>query len=109
MRKMGRIAIPAAAIAAATLLFAADAQAANIRARARRQQIRIAQGVRSGALTPRETAQLERREAALDREVHVLRADGGLTPRERARVNRQQNRLSRDIYRQKHDRQRRRY
>lgn len=86
----------------AGLFAASSAEAGRIHARAERQQRRIAQGVGSGALTAREAARLETREAALNREVRVLRRDG-LTPRERARIEGQQNRLSRDIYRQKHD------
>lgn len=69
------------------------------------QQHRIAQGVRSGSLTPRETAKLERREARLNREIRGMKSDGRFTARERARVQHQQNRLSRQIYREKHDRQ----
>ena len=73
------------------------------------QQERIAQGVKSGQLTPRETAHLEGREAAIHKEVHNDRvANGGkLTPAEKAKVNRQENRTSRAIYRQKHDAQHR--
>lgn len=69
------------------------------------QQDRIAQGVRSGQLTPRETSSLENRESAINHEVSAdRRANGGkLTPAEKARVNRQQNRTSHKIYRDKHN------
>ena len=69
------------------------------------QQDRIAQGVASGRLSAGETANLEHKEAKLNREVRNDRkANGGsLTPQERQQVNRQQNRLSRNIYRDKHD------
>lgn len=69
------------------------------------QQGRIAQGVRSGELTPRETAHLENREANIHNEVHNDRAANGgkLTPQERQQVNRQQNAASRAIYRDKHN------
>ena len=93
---------------AAFLLLPPSAEAAGrIKRRAENQQDRIAQGVKSGELTARETARLERREARLNHEVRDMREDNGghLTPREKARVNRQQNRLSRQIYRQKHDAQ----
>ena len=58
------------------------------------QQDRIAQGIKSGQLTPRETAHLEGREAAINKEVRNDRAANGgtLTPAERRQVNRQQNR-----------------
>ncbi len=74
--------------------------------RQRNQQKRIGTGVKSGQLTAREAARLERREAALNREIRRDRRDGGgLNARERRRIDRQQDRLSRGIYRQKHDRQ----
>jgi WXXGXW repeat (2 copies) len=69
------------------------------------QQGRIANGVRSGELTPRETSNLENREANIHSEVRNDRqANGGrLTPQERHQVNRQQNRASRTIYQDKHN------
>ena len=69
------------------------------------QQDRIAQGVKSGQLTPRETAHLEGRESAINHEVKNDRAANGghLTPVERRQVNRQQNRTSNAIYRKKHN------
>jgi hypothetical protein len=69
------------------------------------QQHRIAQGVRSGQLTPRETQHLEGREARINHEEHNMRArhDGHLTPANRARIQRQQNRTSRAIYNKKHN------
>jgi hypothetical protein len=73
--------------------------------RQRNQQERIAQGVKSGQLTASETAHLERREAAIHKEVKTERAANGgtLTPVERRQVNRQENRTSRAIYRKKHN------
>jgi hypothetical protein len=69
------------------------------------QQDRIAQGVRSGQLTARETGSLENKEARLNNRVRTDRVDhnGHLTGRERASINRTQNHLSRDIYRDKHN------
>ena len=76
----------------------------RIKEREERQQKRIAQGVASGQLTPKETARLESKEARLNREIRHNRQDGGeLTPRERAKIERRQNRLSRQIYKEKHD------
>jgi len=73
------------------------------------QQGRIANGVASGRLRPGETAHLEGREAAVNREIHADRqANGGhLTPQERQQVNRQQNNLSHSIYNDKHNAERR--
>jgi len=73
--------------------------------RAENQQDRIAQGVKSGQLTAGETANLEGKEAKINREVRNDRAGNGgkLTQAQRQKVNRQQNKLSRQIYRDKHN------
>jgi len=69
------------------------------------QQGRIAQGVQSGQLTPRETTNLEHRETSVNREIHNDRkANGGtLTPQERQQVNERQNKISKSIYEDKHN------
>jgi hypothetical protein len=106
--KTSRIVGAAAVAALAGLLTASMARAEEpIGGRKVRQQDRIAQGIRSGQLTPRETAGLERKEGALNREEHNMRTlDGGrLTQQDRRVIDRQQNRLSRGIYSQKHDAQ----
>ena len=70
------------------------------------QQNRIANGIKSGQLTPRESARLERRENRLARnERRDMARDGGhLTRRDQAHLNREENRVSRGIYRDKHNR-----
>ena len=73
--------------------------------RAERQQKRIAQGVASGQLTPKETARLERQEARIDKDIAKAEADGKITKREAGKIEREQNRESRRIKRQKHDAQ----
>lgn len=77
----------------------------KIHDRKENQQDRIAQGVKSGSLTPGETANLEHREANLNKEIRTDRnANGGnLTNNQKAQVNRQQNRLSKSIYKDKHN------
>ncbi len=97
------------AVVAAVLGISLAAGAAEVDRREKRQQERIAEGVQSGQLTPRETARLERKEARIDREIRRDRAANGgtLTRAERRRINRQQNRVSRQIYREKHDGQHR--
>ena len=79
--------------------------AQEIQKRKENQQDRIAQGVKSGELTAGETANLERKEARVNREIRRDRAKNGgtLTPKERRQINRQQNHLSRHIYRDKHN------
>ncbi len=94
-------------LGATTAAFMLPATAQTIHQRKVHQQKRIAQGVKSGQLTPRETAHLEGREAHLNHETARMRANNGgkLTPAEKARVTHQQNHISRSIYRQKHDAQ----
>lgn len=92
-----------AAVVIAAALVAGSASAGVIHQRFENQQDRIANGIATGQLSPREAARIERQEARLGTEVRYFRADGSLSPRERAIVNAQQNRLSREIYRQKHD------
>ncbi|MEO8430254.1 MAG: hypothetical protein ABI592_02010 [Acidobacteriota bacterium] len=103
-KQMG-VMVAAGAVSAFLFLSSPAEAAGRIRKRAENQQDRIAQGVKSGELTARETSRIERREARLNREVRHMRKDGELSPRERRRIERQQDALSRGIYRQKHDRQ----
>ena len=83
----------------------AQRHAVTINQRRAIQQHRIAQGVRSGQLTARETAHLERREASIGREEHRMRsADSGrLTHGDRVALNHRLNHSSRAIYRDKHN------
>lgn len=90
-------------IAAGLMITGMNAQ--EVKARQENQQDRIAQGVNSGQLTAGETANLEHKEARLNREVRQdRRANGGnLTNKEKVQINHQQNKLSRQIYRKKHN------
>ncbi len=100
--------LPHALIATVLAVAAGTAAAAGpIVERAANQEGRIAQGIRSGSLTPREAARLEGREAHLNRDIARARADGVVTPAERRALVREENRDSRAIYRQKHDAQHR--
>jgi maltodextrin utilization protein YvdJ len=76
----------------------------TVHQRQENQQDRIANGLQSGQLTAGETANLEHKEAGLNREIRNDRAAnrGKLTPAEKAQVNRQQNAMSHRIYNQKH-------
>jgi hypothetical protein len=77
----------------------------HIAARKGNQQARIAQGVRSGQLTPRETAHLEHQEGAINHEERAMRAqdNGHLTAGDRHVLAQQQNAESRRIYNDKHN------
>lgn len=88
--------------------FALNVQAQTAGSETRRdvhQQERIEAGLKSGQLTTREAAQLERQQARIDRmEKRDLR-DGSLSASERAKIQAMQNRSDRAIYTQKHDAQ----
>lgn len=75
----------------------------QVNRREERQQQRIANGVKNGTLTPRQTAHLENREANLqNREQRDMAAHNGhLTKSEQRGLNRQENRISRSIARDK--------
>ena len=77
----------------------------SIAERKENQQDRIANGVKSGQLTPGETANLEKKEAAINKETSADRAANGgkLTSAEKAQVNKQQNQVSKQIYTDKHN------
>ncbi len=94
-------------LAVSSIIFGMLAVSSFAQAGARRenQQDRIAQGVNSGQLTPRESANLENKERAVNGEIRADRnANGGkLTGTEKKQINRQQNRLSNQIYNDKHN------
>jgi hypothetical protein len=86
-------------------MLAGVVSAQEVKARQVNQQKRIAQGVKSGALTPVETVNVEKKEAAIHQEVRADRAlnGGRLTPAEKKTVNKQQNQMSKKIYQAKHN------
>ncbi len=86
---------------------AMQAQESEVHERKVNQQKRIANGVTSGQLTPKETARLENRQANLNKQIGADRkANGGnLTNNEKKQINARQNKISKKIYNQKHDAQ----
>jgi hypothetical protein len=77
----------------------------QVNRREARQQKRIAQGINNGSLSPKETANLERREASVQRQEQrdMAKHNGHLTKAEQRQLNRRQNRISRSIYKDKHN------
>lgn len=69
------------------------------------QQQRIDQGVKSGQLTPREAARLEKGQAKVQRMEDKAKADGVVTAKERKQLAHEQDKQSKRIAREKHDRQ----
>ncbi len=68
------------------------------------QQNRINRGIRSGALTPRETFRLQRQQANINAQEARFKSDGNLSKRERGVLRNRLNRSSQNIYRAKHNR-----
>ncbi len=95
----------ATALTASIFVAGALAQSSEVGQRRENQQDRIAQGVRSGQLTAGETANLEKKEAAVNQEVRADRSlnGGHLTQQEKRVVNQQQNNLSKQVYQDKHN------
>lgn len=69
------------------------------------EQQRIAGGIKSGELTPSESANLEKREANINQEVKSDRAANGghLTQAEKDKIQHQQNKVGHQIYKEKHN------
>lgn len=71
--------------------------------RAANQEKRIEAGEKSGQLTPKEAANLEKRETKLNNDIAKAKADGTVTKAERAKLTKEENRDSKKIYRKKHN------
>lgn len=103
MRGMSLAVALALGFTVSTPAFAARADRRQVK-----QQVRIAQGVKSGELTTREAVRLQAQHNAVGRQIERARADDGkLDPVERARIEKKQDRLNRRIATQKHDGQKR--
>lgn len=83
--------------------LATTPQEKRVDQRQARQAERVASGVGSGALTPREQRRLQHQQAKTARLERRVEADGQVTPKEAARMELQQDHNSRTIRRQKHD------
>jgi hypothetical protein len=67
------------------------------------QQARIEQGVKSGQLTNKETASLERGQAHVNRAEAVAGADGHVGPAGQANIQARENHQSARVYNEKHN------
>ncbi len=95
-----------AVLAAFALPVLAQTNTPNIDQRQASQQQRIDQGVKSGQLTGKEAARLEKGQEHVQKLEDKAKADGKVTKKERARIQHAENVQSRHIAREKHDRQR---
>jgi hypothetical protein len=69
------------------------------------QTKRIEQGEKTGQLTPKEAAILEKKEAKLSNAVAQAKSDGVVTKKERVKLTKMENKQSKRIHKQKHDAQ----
>ena len=77
----------------------------HVNARQARQQVRIAEGVRSGELTRREAHKVREDQRDIRQLERAYKSDGTLTAAERRDLNHELNQSGRQIRRQKHDAQ----
>lgn len=77
----------------------------EVNARETNQQNRIANGVKSGQLTPGETSRLEKGEQRLqnNEKKDMAKDNGHLTKKDQAKLNREENHMSKRIYKDKHN------
>ena len=77
----------------------------EINQREQNQQDRIANGVKSGQLTPGETQRLERGEQRLqnNEKKDMAKDNGHLTKQDQRQLNRKANHMSKRIYKDKHN------
>jgi uncharacterized membrane protein YebE (DUF533 family) len=94
-----------AVLATFALPVLAQTSTPNIDQRQANQQQRIDQGVKSGELTGKEAARLEKGQQRIQKMEDKAKSDGKVMPKERKRIEKAQNVQSKKIYREKHDRQ----
>ena len=77
----------------------------EVNQREENQQKRIANGINKGSLNAHETANLERREASVQKQeqADMAKHNGHLTKAEQRQLNRRQDRISHSIYKDKHN------
>ncbi len=77
----------------------------QVNSREQNQQNRIANGIKSGAVTPKEGAKLERQQNRINNQEKKDMAahNGHLTKANQAQLNREQNRASKNIYAKEHN------
>jgi hypothetical protein len=111
MTRTLRISFLGSALAALTLPVVAQNSSSapvtgqTIQQRKENQQDRIGQGVQSGQMTAGETANLEKKEAAVNQEERDMRKldNGKLTTADKKTLTPQQNQLSNQVYRDKYN------
>lgn len=75
----------------------------RVDARQENQKNRIKEGVKSGELTRKETANLIEDKKRIKRMESKAKANGTVSVREKARIENAQDKVSKEIYRKKHN------
>jgi hypothetical protein len=97
--------IVAATFAVPGIAFAQTGSTPRIDQRQENQEKRIEQGIKSGELTKKEAARLEKGQAHVQKMENKAMADGKMTKKEKAHIEHAQNKQSKKIHREKHDQQ----
>ena len=84
-------------------LVNAQTQTKKVNQRQENQKERVAQGVKSGELTKKETRKLARQQRDIQKTKRAAKADGVVTKKERAVINQKQNAANRNIKRKKNN------
>ena len=87
------------AILTSVLSFAQQREDRNLRG----ERKRVAQGIKSGEIKPREAVAIEKQARDVKQAKRTAAADGQITVKERAKIARQDKQLDRTIYRKKHN------
>ena len=101
--------ITATTLMAMTLAFGSTihADTPKLNERQSNQKARIAQGVKSGELTRKETVRMVNGQRQLQKMENRAKQDGVVTKKERARLQAKASKESAKIYRNKHDKNQR--
>lgn len=92
-------------LASPTFAAAPGTRDPHVNARQARQQVRIAEGVRSGELTRKEARNAREDQRDIRQLERAYKSDGTLTAAERRDLNHELNQSSRQIRKDKHDAQ----
>ena len=87
------------AILTSVLSFAQQREDRNLRG----ERKRVAQGIKSGEIKPREAVAIEKQARDVKQAKRAAAADGQITVKERAKIARQDKQLDRTINRKKHN------
>ena len=87
------------AILTSVLSFAQQREDRNLRG----ERKRVAQGIKSGEIKPREAVAIEKQARDVKQAKRAAAADGQITLKERAKIARQDKQLDRTINRKKHN------